>query len=93
MVLVGKRQIDTTNEVNIELQGTLFQVQPSILCKLWKLQYEPHDIDPRGHLSEVKFAKLFFANHLSHLTNQFPTSHERPLDQYCVTHIKVCTKG
>jgi hypothetical protein len=43
--------------------------KPISLCKLWKLQYEPHDIDPTEHSEEAGgvICKSTFANHLSHL--------------------------
>jgi hypothetical protein len=36
-----------------------YLVETNSLCKLWKLQSEPHDVDPRGRSREVEgcFAK------------------------------------
>jgi hypothetical protein len=56
--------------------------KPTPLCKLWKLQSEPHDVDPREDLWEVGGVtcktherwKGWFANALLQITP--PTSHE-----------------
>jgi hypothetical protein len=43
--------------------------KPTSPCKLWKLQYESHDVDPTGRSEEVRgvICKINFANHASHL--------------------------